>query len=260
MPFGNEIAPLSAKDLFRTDDRPERLFGGELGCRQGPELREDEVVRVAEIIREQLIRNAAPLGGNASDLIAASPLDQYHTVASQFDHQTLLSKAGRILPKDAVDEIRGMSLFDYLADGLGDITLADEDKVGHDQICFRVVRPNIREDVGFLHCDHWFWEHYQWPTPADKNRLKVWVPICIDAGENGLVAVPGSHQMDLPYRTTRVGHKVAFEPGFDMAELDYRLFDRAAGTAFLFNYYMLHVGALNTTPNTRVSIEFTVLY
>lgn len=259
-PFGAEISPLSARDLFREDQRAERLFGGELGCRQGPTLRSDEVARITALIKEQLVRNAASLGGKASELVSGCALDQYHTVASQFDHQSLLSKAGRILSREAVEEIRTMSLFEYLADGLGDIALADEDDVGYDQICMRVVRPNVREDVGFLHCDYWFWEHYQWPTPEGKNRLKVWIPICIDAGENGLVAVPRSHQEVLPYKATIVGHKIGFEPRFDISLLDYRLFDRPAGTAFLFNYYMLHVGAMNTTPNTRVSIEFTVLY
>ncbi|MDO8423097.1 MAG: phytanoyl-CoA dioxygenase family protein [Parvibaculum sp.] len=259
-PFGAEIAPLSARDLFKEDQRAERLFGGELGCRQGPTLRSDEVARIAELIKEHLVRSATSLGGKASELISGCALEQYHSVASQFDHQSLLSKIGRILSKEAVEEIRTMSLFRYLADGLGDIALADEDGVGYDQICMRVVRPNVREDVGFLHCDNWFWEYYQWPTPEKKNRLKVWVPICIDATENGLVAVPGSHQQALPYKTKVVGHKVGFEPGFEINGLDYRLFDRPAGTAFLFNYYMLHVGAMNTTPNTRVSIEFTVLY
>ncbi|MDO8289813.1 MAG: phytanoyl-CoA dioxygenase family protein [Parvibaculum sp.] len=258
--FGDEISMLPPREIFRSDQRDERLFGGELGCRQGPRLRDDEVTRIRELIKERLVYNAGNLNRKEVDLISNCSLDQYHTVSSHFDHQKMLCKAGRILSKEAVEEIRSMSIFDYFKEGLGSFDLADEDNVGHEQVCFRVVRPNMKEDVGSLHCDSWFWDYYNWPTPAGQNRLKVWVPICVDAGKNGLIAVPGSHTEDRLYQTKLAGHKIAFEPGFDISNLDYRLFDRPAGTTFLFNYFMLHVGAANISATTRVSIEFTVLY
>lgn len=258
--FGDEISQIPARELFDENTRAERRFGGKLGCRQGPSLQADEVARIRELIKARLVYNAHNLNRKQAGQVVECDLQNYHTVAPLFDHQKMLCKAGRILGENAVDEIRSMSIFDYFKEGLGDFELADEDNVGHGQVCFRVVRPNVREDVGSLHCDSWFWEFYKWPTPAGQNRLKVWIPICIDEGRNGLIAVPESHRESRPYRTVQVGHKIGFEPEFDIRGLDYRMFDRPEGASFIFNYHLLHVGALNTTPTSRVSIEFTVLY
>ncbi len=124
----------------------------------------------------------------------------------------------------------------------------------------RVARPGRTEDVGFLHRDSWFWEHYNWPVPEGMNRTKVWIGIDVVPEKNGLMLVPGSHLGHFGFAAINLGSKVKFEPDFDPATLTYEAFPGEAGESVMFNYGTLHIGRLNTAPTTRASIEFTVMF
>lgn len=253
--------PMSPQTWFGGKPRTERNFGGEAGFLSGPQFTPAELERVRQIVQRRLAYNAYNLHGSAAaEMVETTPLPAYHTISSRLNHSKMLTKTGRILPKSDVDEILGMSIFTTMAEGFGKIRLADEDNIGHQQICMRVARPSRTEDVGSLHRDSWFWDHYNWPVPEGMNRTKVWIGVDVAPAQNGLMLVPGSHTGRYGFAALNLGNKVKFEPDFDPTMLGYETFPGEPGACVVFNYGTLHIGRLNTAPTTRVSIEFTVLY
>lgn len=259
VPLLPDEGPARPDQLF-DGPRHEDAFGGASGIRQGPAFTPAEVERIKALVKERLLYAAAGYSAEAAQALEAAPLERYHEVSAHFDHAKMLSKLGRILSADAVAEIKKMSFFDYVREGFGEVYLADEDGVGHEQICIRLVRPGRREDVGSLHRDDWFWAYYNWPVPAGENRTKVWTGICVDAPRNGLMLAPGSHRDTRGYRVEQQAGKIAFVPDFHWREIGLHRFAGAPGAPVLFNYKTLHVGSVNRADTCRVSIETTLMY
>jgi hypothetical protein len=258
---GVDWTPVPPSDWFGGAKRCERNFGGETGFLRGPVMQAGELNRVEQMIHRRLVYNAYNLHGSAvAELVEATPLHRYHTVSDALNHGKMLTKTGRILPASDTAEIMSMPVFDVFREAFGAVTLADEDNIGHPQVCMRVARPGKAEDVGFLHRDSWFWEHYNWPVPEGRNRTKVWIGLDVMPEQNGLMLVPGSHRGKFGFAAVNLGNKVKFEADFDPAALPLVTFPGAAGEAVVFNYGTLHIGRLNKAATTRVSIEFTIMY
>ena len=255
-----DIGPFPPQDIFFGGPRSESAFGGKAGLVQGPSFTAAEVERIRELIKCHVIETARQVSPSTASAIAAVPLDQYHRVVEERNHRQLLSKLGRVLSARAVDEIRQMSFFDYVRDAFGPYYLSDEENLGHEQICFRVVRPNRREDVGSLHRDSWFWDYFHFPVPDGISRVKVWVPVCGTLERTGLLLAPGSHHQSAGYRTETVDGKLAFLPEVDAESVDLRRFRGNPGDPIFFNYNVLHVGALTHGENSRVSFEITIMF
>ncbi len=252
------MPPAPAEALFETE-RTEASFGGVLGLAQGPSFHPAEVLRIKEIIKQHMLKVAAEISPHAVAALEATDVDLFHKVDG-YDHAAMLSKRGRILSNDMVQEIKSMSFFDYVRDAFGEFYLADEEEVGHEQITFRLVRPGRLEDVGSLHRDAWFWEQFGTALPDGVNRTKVWVPICSEPQLNSLRLAPGSHRIAAPYEVDSSGRKLTFVPKFDVRQIGLRQFNGEPGTPILFNYKTLHVGSLNRGLRSRVSIETTIMY
>jgi hypothetical protein len=254
------IGPFPPASLFFGGPRSEAAFGGEAGLVQGPSFTPSELERISQLIKQRLIENAHRFSTATADRIAALPLDQYHLAADPRDHPKLLSKLGRIMPASAVNEIKQMSFFDYARDVFGPFYLSDEEDIGHEQICFRIVRPGRREDVGSLHRDSWFWDYFDFAVPDGISRTKVWVPVCGEPDKSGLLLAPGSHRRPGGFRTETIDGKLAFIPEVDARTLDLHRYLGRPGDPVLFNYDVLHVGALNRGEQSRVSFEITIMY
>src|SRR5690349_3296217 len=255
------VHALPARDLFEGGVRDEEMFGGALGLRAGPAFQESERRRIQELIQAHLVQTASEFSADAAREVRAVDLENYHEISDKLDHGKLLSKKGRIMGDEAVQEMKKMSFFDYARKAFGNESyLSDEEEIGHEQVCLRIVRPDRREDVGSLHADAWFWEHYHWAPPPGEHRTKMWLGVCVEPELNGLRLAPGSHRRPSPYRVTNEKGKVGFEPDFDMGEIGLRKFIGKAGEPIMFNYRTLHVGSLNRGKQTRVSIEVTFMY
>jgi hypothetical protein len=260
VPSLEDIGPFPPQEIFFGGPRSEGAFGGRAGVVQGPSFTAAEVERIRELIKQHLVGHAHQVCPRAASAIADVPLDQYHRVVEEHDHRRLLSKLGRVLPAGAVDEIRQMSFFDYVRDAFGPYYLSDEESLGHEQICFRVVRPNCRGDVGSLHRDSWFWDYFHFPVPAGVARVKAWVPVCGTQDRAALLLAPGSHRHPAGFRTETVDGKLAFLPEVNAQAVDLRWFRGNPGDPVMFNYNVLHVGALTQGENSRVSFEITIMF
>jgi hypothetical protein len=247
-------------DVFFGAPRSEKAFCGEAGLLKGPSFAPDELLKIRDLLKGHLIKTAHGLSPQAADAIAGVELDDYHLVSDKIDHAKLLSKKGRILPKAVVDAIKEMSFFDYLRKTMGPFHLSDEEGVGHEQISFRMVRPNRREDVGSLHRDAWFWDYYGFHRPEGIARGKTWVAVCGEPGLAGLLLAPGSQKMGAPHHTETVNGKLAFVPEFAVETIGLQRYCGGLGEPILFNYNTLHVGSLNRAARCRVSFELTIMF
>ena len=184
-------------------------------------------------------------------------INRYHEMAHLLDHESMWPKVSRILGPDAVAEIRGMSLMRILEDEFGDFEISDEENVGHEEIYWRLVRPNSPTDVGPFHADAWFWDLGHGITPPGCKRVKVWIAIYCDPGKDGFKFVPDSHKHEWPYYgELRNG---VTKPKIDISddELDVVIFSSQPGEAIIFNDQLLHGGVVGKNE-TRVSLEFTM--
>ena len=122
------------------------------------------------------------------------------------------------------------------------------------------MRPLVDSDVGALHTDHWFYQVYRVLGPSQRT-LKIWIPVFIEPGLNGLIVVPGSQHKQ--WRVRYVDINGYPKPHLDEAiEEPYRatLLMTSPGNLVLFNECLIHGGAINHGKKTRVSAELTLIF
>jgi hypothetical protein len=255
-----DIGPLPPDAVFFGAPRSEAAFGGPAGMVQAPAFADGELARMCDLIKAQLIGNARALSAQLAHAIADLPLDQYHHAVTDAQHARLLSKRNRILSAAAVAEIKQMSVFDYFRRAFGPCYLSDEENIGQEQICFRLARPECGTDIGSVHRDAWFWDHLGFGVPTGVARTKMWMPACITPGTAGLLLSPGSHRYARDYQVETVDGKLAFASAADVDRDELCGYFGGPGEPLLFNYGVLHVGALTRGEICRVSIETTLMY
>lgn len=236
---------------------PENLQGP-LGYDLSFSLQATELAAVKRLIERQWLAHLAAHAPDAAEQFAARGIEYYHEHAGVLDHGSIWPKRARILPLEAVQEIRQTTLLKKLADALGEFTISDEDEVGWEEIYWRLVRPGEPADVGPLHADRWFWELDKMPTPAGAQRVKVWVAVVCEPGRNGLQVVPGSHHRDWRWHGEPRFGRLKPQIDEDTAALNPELLPTQPGAAVVFHDSLLHGGVVNTGTTTRVSFEFTM--
>lgn len=185
-------------------------------------------------------------------------MERYHQHSAKVDHKKMWPKLVRILPETDVGMIRSMEFFRVLEDIFGPLAISTEEKVGWEEIYWRIVRPESVEDVGPLHADRWFWELGYGTMPANCTRIKLWFPIYSEPNRNGLLMVPGSHFEEWPY-VSEVRDGMA-KPLIVTTDREPKpvLIPAQPGDVLIFNDDLLHGGAVNRGDKTRVSLEFTI--
>lgn len=228
------------------------------GFHLGLHLATDELKMVRDLVANHMASQLAQIDPGKVDLFRATPLERYHEISSQLPHERLLTRQQRILPAAAVDNIKGTSLYRALERDFGVVDITDEEGVGRPSISIRLVRPGVESDVGSLHADDWFWQIYGFKVPEGMKRVKVWVAVCSEPGKSGLLLSPNSHQRTWRYHLIdRAGMKKPLLDDSEHPEME--LFESRPGDAAVFNYDLLHGGAVTRGAKTRVSIEFTTL-
>lgn len=216
-----------------------------------------ELDMVRELVKAQFLERISVRNSSVNPVFKKNEMDRYHEYSHLLDHDSLWPKAARILDMSAVEKIRGTSLFNKLEEEFGVFAISDEDNIGHEEIYWRLVRPNSPTDVGPLHADAWFWDLGHGQTPAGAQRVKVWISLYSEAGKNGFQFVPGSHQREWKYHGVHKHGIIKPQIDEDLTSLDRAIFNGKPGDAIVFHDRLLHGGIIGGTT-TRVSLEFTI--
>lgn len=203
--------------------------------------------------------------GHANKLMSlVNGLEYYHLADfNNFDHAKIWGKNARVLGPNFVKWFKKSRFWQKLVVLFGDIEISDEDRYGWPNIYWRLVRPYVKSDVGPLHRDSWFWELNKdtFLTPEYPfKRIKVWIPIIIEEGKNGLLVSPKSHQrFDIEWHGEHKQGKMKPILDTELSSINTILLDTKPAQAVIFDDDLMHGGALNNGDTTRVSIEFTIL-
>lgn len=217
----------------------------------------DELAMVRGLVKSQWLQRIEESGSGLSKVFENMEMKHYHEQCQILDHKNMWPKSKRILGSDAVKAIRQTSLIKALEAEFGLFEISGEDGIENEEVYWRLVRPDGATDVGPLHADEWFWAMGHGVTPSGCNRVKVWISLYSEMGQNGLKFVPGSHKKTWRYRG--VGKDGFMKPRIDEDEtaLGAELFMTQPGQAIVFHDRLLHGGALGGSA-TRVSLEFTM--
>jgi hypothetical protein len=190
-----------------------------------------------------------------------SGISHYHDIAGKLDHGAFWTKDRRIFSPIEVDALlQTLSVFDTLRSVFGNFRVEDIEGIGYPEIYWRLVRPGTPSDVAIAHKDTWFFSITNHMSPEQQvGIIKVWLPVVTQVGGSGLAVSPGSHKVDIPYKS-EVRHGRA-KPTGDVAVLDafpMTLLPLEVGQAVAFDKGLLHKGVAHEGDITRVSIEFAI--
>lgn len=231
-------------------------------------LSDGELALFRAAITEQWLSVIAAHRPDLAPQFEAAGIANYHKLSHLVQHEALWPKQNRCLPRHRCQEIRQLPFLRTLREELGDFDVSNlyyEDvlKTGHEEIHWRLVRPDSPTDVGPLHADKWFHSFINddvRPFPIGATTFKIWIPIYAVPGKNGLLMVPDSHVREWRYhgRPGRGGMKPCIDE--DPDSLDPQLMLTDPGNMLVFNESILHGGAINRGAETRVSVEMTMVF
>jgi hypothetical protein len=243
----------------------EKIFG-EAGYTTDLKLTSDELQTFRDLVNVHwlsIIKTFYPeLVNDAKNL----GIENYHHIADQINHSKLWPKINRVLPKDAVLQIKNLPFIECLKEEFGAFAISDiydtEQRYGYEEIYWRLVRPNIESDVGPLHKDSWFHGAFNsgyGMFPDNVVTVKVWIPLYCEPGKNGLALAAGSHQKEFKYSVDMINGLP--RPYLDKNEqnVNATLIPTEPGNLLIFNENMLHGGVVNRGDKTRVSAELTMV-
>jgi hypothetical protein len=176
-------------------------------------------------------------------------------------HQKLLIKTNRILSQDESLQFIKLESIQKLISSfpgykVGSVMHGNKTEEDRPEIYFRIVRPKMENDIGPLHCDSWFNQLYNVPTP-NGNSFKTWISIYSEPGKNGLMVVPKSHNSLWNFRKNETNDGPRPFPAFEESNLNKVLVETNPGDAIIFPCTLLHGGAVNQGRLPRVSMEIT---
>lgn len=189
-----------------------------------------------------------------------------HHLHQGFDcHALFQDKQARTLCLDMSYRIMAMGAIKNLLKELGSTRISDEQCLGYPNFVWRLVRPLRQSDIGPIHRDEWFWitdrERLNRKDLEYKERTKVWIPIEVEKGLNGLLIERFSHlRNDIEwFQELRDGRAKPGIGNSQMNQLNLELLELDLGQAVIFHDKLIHGGKINEGSKTRVSLEFTIL-
>lgn len=248
------------KSLNFNNFKNEENFGGDLGIIKGWNLSKTEVNECKKLIFNHVILTLKKKNIVIDKSFDSQNLENYHNYISDEYQKICLAKNSRILDRNAASKIFNMSFFKKLEDFFPNFQIYDEERLGYGNLSFRLVRPFKHQDIGSLHTDTWFWDYYKMKFPDNFGRFKVWMSLCGDPKNSGLLFFPSSHKKKIGYKVIKDEHKINFIIDEQINPNSLKMYCEPHGTPVLFNHHLLHVGSLNTSDSTRSSIEFTILF
>lgn len=221
-----------------------------------PGLLPDELSRLREVIKAEYIGRISEVYPELVDHCARLDMSEYHKLSMFMDHKLLWGKRKeRILTPESVAQISTLSMFSVLDRVFPGYKIFGE---AFPELYWRICRPSVKEDIGPVHADSWYWELGNGDTPTGVTRVKLWMPIFAETGLSGLKVLPDSHKNK--YNFDKEVRDGLVKPRALQNEESLPLvpFLGDEGTPILFHDSLLH-GGFSKGFKTRVSLEFTVL-
>lgn len=222
------------------------------------ELTPAELEEVRWLITAQYLDRLRTLQPDLVPQAREAGIARYHTLPIRFEHASSWPKETRLLDPGHVADFSDMGFFRRIRQQFGPSAA-----ISHDELNWRLVRPNQPGDIGPVHADKWFWDagYGYGGMPPGYDRFKIWVAVHTEPGANGLCVKPESH------RVGQWKHHFEVRDGIrkpvldeDEASLNMQLLPLRAGQMVLFHDELLHGGVVNRGTTCRVSIELTVLF
>lgn len=239
---------------------------GDIGYSADFHLSSDELAVFRQQINQHWLAVIHEYHPELSEEAKILGVENYHQLSHKLNHEAVWGKRNRILPREAVGKIKALPFMKKLAQEFGSFTIADaydtEQHHGHEEIYWRLVRPQMKTDVGSLHRDHWFHKAMnqgQGMFPKGVVTIKLWAPIFCEPGKNGLMLAPGSHLKEWNYHMVTSGGVARPVLDDDPALTGAKLVSTDPGNILLFNENVLHGGFINQGLQTRVSAEITMV-
>lgn len=221
------------------------------------QLTPGELGRIRELITAQYLDRLDRLQPGLASMARERGIAGYHTLPIAFDHATSWPKATRLLHPFHVMDFSNMGFFSRIRGQFGPSAI-----ISHDELNWRIVRPNQPTDVGPVHADKWFWDagYGYGSMKAGYDRFKIWMAVYTEPGANGLCVKPHSHRQQWNHHFEEKDgvRKPVFDEDPDAIGLD--LLPLAPGSMVMFHDELLHGGVVNRGSSCRVSIELTVLF
>lgn len=216
-----------------------------------------ELERIRGLISAQYLEHLAHIQPGLVPLARDRGIAEYHTLPIAFDHGKSWPKATRLLDPKYVADFSRMGFFRRIREQFGPSAT-----ISHDELNWRLVRPQQPSDIGPLHADKWFWDagYGYGSMPAGFDRFKIWMAIHTQPGANGLCIKPNSHRQDWRHHIEEKDgvRKPVFDEDPDTMHME--LLPLVAGQMVMFHDELLHGGVVNRGSSSRVSIELTVLF
>jgi hypothetical protein len=246
-------------------DLKQQVFGDH-GFTADMRLRPDELALFRRLIGEHWLATIAEHYPDLLDEARVRGIDNYHLLTDRIDHRKTWPKASRVLPQASVEQIKSLPFLRTLREAFGDFEISDvydtHQHHGHEEIYWRLVRPDAEGDIGPLHADTWFHGAFNmgYGMFADGVvTVKIWVPVFCEPGKSGLAIVAGSHLRDWQHHMDTSGGSPRPVLDEDPATIDATLIPTEPGNMLIFNERTLHGGVVNRGLHTRVSAEITMV-
>jgi hypothetical protein len=220
-----------------------------------------------ELVTEQFLSNIASIDEELVAKFEKAGIDRYHDLSSLIEHEKAWPKLRRCLPQSSCERIKKLSFWktierDFAPFKLGPVVYEKEIDYGRDEMYWRIVRPDQKDDVGTLHADRWFHESMgirKRVFPANGNALKLWLAIYVEKGLSGLAFVENSHKQQWDYKSVEIENTSKPRLGVDEDKIATNLLPTASGDIIIFNEDIVHIGAINKSNSTRISLEVTLI-
>jgi hypothetical protein len=225
------------------------------GYYTGARLTDHELGMMRQMITDQYVAHLRTIDPDLAADAERVGIADYHLLQGRLDHANSWPKASRVLPAECVPVIAGMGFCQAIAAEYGEFAIYPDD------LMWRLVRPHASDDVGPVHADRWFWDLGNGAIPDGWERFKIWIPIFVEPGLNGLCVKPYSHLRDDWKRHGDHKHGKV-KPVLDekVEDLHMELLPLAAGQMVMFHDGLLHGGVINKGTRCRVSLEMTIFY
>lgn len=233
----------------------ENIMGGIGFCLES--LTSTELEHVRDWISAQYLDRLGQLQPAIVVLARERGIAGYHTLPIAFDHSKCWPKSTRLLDAKYVKNFSEMGFFRRIRQQIGPSAV-----ISHDELNWRLVRPNQPSDIGPVHADKWFWDagYGYGSMPDGYDRFKVWTAIHTEPGANGLCVKPGSHLQEWRHHFEEKDGVRKPEFDEDPSTIGMELLPLSAGQMVMFHDELLHGGVVNRGMSCRVSLELTVLF